>query len=483
MMLRGVGMVKEKEISKKLLFKSGFWYMVSNYLTRAMVFITMPIFTRLMTKEQYGDFSVFANLQAIFIIICGLENYSTINRARFDFTDNGEFDGYITSSLTLSTIFTGIIFILYMIFPYIFDRVFLLDRRYIFVMFAYLFAFPAFAMFQAKQRIEYKYKINSLISVFLSIFSATISTVFVIYYTSDRVMGRILGQYVPYVVAGLIFYVYFLQCSHSISIKAWKYAVRMGVPMVFGFLGGQVLLSSNILVVKQMCSAEAVSYLSVTLTCNHIILLLVQTLNGAWAPWFYDMLKLDNIKIIRETFLFFLWSVVICTFVVIMIGPEIILMLGGRAYIESRDILPAYILCGVFTVLTAQFANLEAYNKKPEYSAVFTMLAAVLNIFLGIIGVKLIGYQAVCYTTVICQLFLITLHYCAVLKMGIRKLLPLKSMLIPLVVSLSFIPIAFMLYRLDTIRYICMVLIFILAGIGVANKRQKIGKMLYTLWS
>lgn len=114
--------MEKNQVNKMLLLKSGFWYTVSNYLTRAMVFITMPLFTRLMTKEQYGDFSVFANLQAILLVICGLESYSTINRARFDFESKSEFDEYITSSLLLSSLFTMSLFMLYLLFPNFFSN-------------------------------------------------------------------------------------------------------------------------------------------------------------------------------------------------------------------------------------------------------------------------------------------------------------------------------------------------------------------------
>jgi len=54
----------EKRISTKVLLKSSFWYTAASFLTRAIVFITMPLFTRILTKEQYVDFSVFANWMA-----------------------------------------------------------------------------------------------------------------------------------------------------------------------------------------------------------------------------------------------------------------------------------------------------------------------------------------------------------------------------------------------------------------------------------
>lgn len=457
----------KKQVSKTVLLKSSFWYTVSNYLTRAMVFFTMPIFTRLMTKDQYGDFSVFANLQIVLLIICGLESYNTINRARFDFTSEGELDEYITSSLVLSFVFTGLLLIIYCTFTDTLKELFMLDSKYIYIMFAYLLFCPSFLMFQAKQRIEYQYVLCSGLSFFVSIFAAISSVALAIYMPSDRLMGRILGQYVPYTVLGLASLVYFIYCKNSISIKACKYSIRMGLPMVFGFLGNQILLSSDSFVVKQLDTAESVSYLSVTYTCGQIIMLLVQTLNGAWAPWFYDRLRINDIINIRNIYIIYIWGVVILTFITIVIGPEIVLFLGGTAYMEALDILPAYALCGVFMALTAQFSNLESYYKKPEYTAILTIIAAVLNVALNIIGIKIIGYKAVCYATVICQIVLIFLHYYITMKMDICKLLPAKDLLYILFVSMSFIPIALLIYNTNGIRYagICLIVIFLIVCI------------------
>lgn len=470
--------MEKNQVNKMLLLKSGFWYTVSNYLTRAMVFITMPLFTRLMTKEQYGDFSVFANLQAILLVICGLESYSTINRARFDFESKSEFDEYITSSLLLSSLFTMSLFMLYLLFPNFFFKLFLLDSKYIYIMFSYLLFCPAFIMFQAKQRIEYKYFLNSGISFFASLFAAISSVVLVMCMPDDRLMGRILGQYVPYAILGFFFYLYFLYSSHSVSLKAFKYSLRMGLPMVFSFLGSQVLLCSDSLIVKHMSSAEAVSYLSVVHTCSHIVLLLIQTINGAWAPWFYDMLKANSMKIIRETYMFLLWFAVFCTLIAIIIGPEIVLALGGQEYMESLDILPAYVLCGVFTLLTAQFSNLESYHKKPEYAAILTMIGAVINIILNVLGIQFIGYKAVCYATVLSHLMLIILHYCLTLKMDIQELLPIKNLMMVIITSLLFIPYSIVIYKFSYIRYIFLILIIIFSVGFLIIKRNDLYKIL-----
>ena len=177
-------------INTRLLLKSSFWYTVSNFLTRAMAFITIPIFTRLMTKGEYGDFSVFAGWQSILLVICSVELYSTINRARFDY-EGKRLDSYISSCLLLGTVITSIFVVAYMVFPSFFDKLFLLDRKYIYIMFAYLYTQPAFQMFQAKQRIEYRYKLSAALSFIMIIVATSFSVGLVSSFNQDRLLGRI----------------------------------------------------------------------------------------------------------------------------------------------------------------------------------------------------------------------------------------------------------------------------------------------------
>lgn len=467
--------MSDKIVGRRVLVKTSFWYTISMFLTRGIVFITMPIFTRLLTREEYGNFSVFTSWQSILLIFCSLELYSTLNRARFDYPDEHEFNGYITSCLCLCTLITGIVFAAYMFFPHLFDSFFLLDRKYMLVMFAYLFTVPALNMFQTKQRIEYRYKTSSTISITVAILSPIISlTLVLLLKDKDRLFGRIFGQFFLYILFGIVFYIYFLKRSKKISFAYWKYAIRLGLPLVFSYLGSRILLTADMIVLKHMCTAGEVGILSVSHSTSSIILVLVQTLNLAWSPWFYDMLKINNNEEIRKVYDIYLWAIIAGTAAVLLIGPEIIHVLGGTKYKDSVYLLPPYILCGIFTVLTANFGNLETYYKKPKYSAILTGSVAILNVLLDIIGVKLWGYRAVCYTTVLCQIILILLHYTFTQKMNIKEILPLKTLVLALLTAVAIIPLSLLLYKSNTIRLITVIVCFVSMLVYIIIKKEKI---------
>lgn len=440
-------------ITTSVLIKTSFWYTVSSYLTHAIGFITTPIFTRILSKGEYGDFSVYVNWQSILVMLCGLEVFNTINRARFDFVEEKEFDSYITSCLFLSSIVTVILFTLYLLFSKAFYIITLVEHKHMIIMFMYAFTMPAFSMFQAKQRITYQYKLNATISFVLVIASSILAVYLANTMIDKRITGRIIGQFILYILAGLICYVCFINKQISFNTKYIKYAIQIAIPLVINHVASSILMSSDNFVVKHMCSSEIVSDIALSHTFTNIIVVLVRTLNGAWSPWFYDQLHDQNNNHIKKVFSLYVWVVIALTLSALLLGPEITILLGGAQYKTAIQILPLVVLNGVFTVLLSQFVYLETYYKRNKYAGIITGVGALFNVLIDIVGVKIWDYRAVCYATVITQILMIVAHYKVTVSMGIRQILPAKDIVKYVLVSLFLIPLSLCLYRNNLLRY------------------------------
>ncbi|MFK2360612.1 oligosaccharide flippase family protein [Bacteroides fragilis] len=68
--------------------KAGIWYSASNIMLRSVSIITAPIFTRLLTTEDYGKISNFTSWQNILAIFMGVFLNYSIGRAKIDFKDD-----------------------------------------------------------------------------------------------------------------------------------------------------------------------------------------------------------------------------------------------------------------------------------------------------------------------------------------------------------------------------------------------------------
>lgn len=67
--------------------KSGIWFTVSNFLMKTVGFITTPLFTRLLTKSEFGEFNNFQTWLILFTYITSLNLEGSLIRAVHEFKE------------------------------------------------------------------------------------------------------------------------------------------------------------------------------------------------------------------------------------------------------------------------------------------------------------------------------------------------------------------------------------------------------------
>ena len=55
--------------------KAAFWFTVCSIINKCIQLITVPIFTRILTTTEYGQYSIFVSWQSILLIIATLNIY------------------------------------------------------------------------------------------------------------------------------------------------------------------------------------------------------------------------------------------------------------------------------------------------------------------------------------------------------------------------------------------------------------------------
>lgn len=148
---------KEKVENSNIVVKAGIWYTVCNFFFKGMAFITTPFFARLMTKSELGNFSNFSSWASILLIVTSFDFSQSIIRSKLELEN--DIDSYIWSILSLSTIWTAVVYgIVCLFMPYA-SKLLSIEPKYIHVMFLYLFTSPAYLILITKHRAFYKYKL------------------------------------------------------------------------------------------------------------------------------------------------------------------------------------------------------------------------------------------------------------------------------------------------------------------------------------
>ena len=317
--------------------KSGIWYTASNFLVKSIGFITTPIFTRLLTHDEFGLYNNFTSWTSTFTILVTLNLTSTFISARFEFED--DFDGYISSVMTMSFLSTALWTLAMNLFSGWFVSLTGVEHRYLNIMMAYLLFHTAIEMFQVRERYYFEYKISVLISMLIAVGGSLFSVILVLC-MEDRLAGRIIGHSLPQIIIGLVLLIYIYYKGREVNLAYWKYALPICAPFIPHLLSLTLLNSMDRIMITRICGAEDNALYSLAYNCGTIITLLITSLNTAFAPWLGEKLKEEKIPEIRRVSEKYILLFVFLACGIMLVVPEVLIVMGGRSYMEAMYVMP-----------------------------------------------------------------------------------------------------------------------------------------------
>lgn len=412
--------------NNKKALKSGVWYTAANFLMKSLAFITTPIFTRLLSKEQYGTFNNFASWQGIFAVLVTLNLGTTLISARYDFKE--DLDRYILSMLTLGACSVLFCCLICNMFGVFFTDLLALEQPYINLIFVYLLFSPAVDIFQANERFFYRYKMSVFIA-FLVAFGTTGLSVLLIYMMQDRLLGRTLGAVIPTVFVGMIIVFYYIKKGKGIHLTYWKYALPICLPYIPHMLSLTLLNAMDKTMITKICGAEDTALYSLAYTCGMIVSLFLTSMNTAYSPWLAEHLDSGNYEEVYAFSKKYILAFFGLAVGVMIFAPEVLFVLGGKGYMGAKYVMPPVAAGCVCQFLYTMFVNIEQFMKKTVGMAVASTSAALLNFILNMWLIPKFGYIAAAYTTLASYLWLLAFHMVLVHRMKLGKIYDYRFML------------------------------------------------------
>lgn len=464
------------DVNNYKVIKSGIWFTASNFLMKSIGFITTPIFTRIMSKTEYGDFNNFQTWLMILLYVTSLDLEASLIRACHEFKD--DIERYVFSIIALSMFSTGIWWLIFTIFEEYFTKTLLINPAYINGMFLYLLFCPAINIFQNAERYKYKYKWTVLTSLTISVGASLLSVGFVFLF-QDKLFGRITGFIIPTILIGGAIVIYYLLKVKRIKFSYWKYALPITLPYIPHLLSMYLLSNMDRVMIRSFCGPEYVALYSLAYTCGMLITILVTSINNAFSPWLAENLSKKNYQSIHKISVPYVLMFSYAAFISVLFTPEILYILGGTSYMEAKYVMPPVAAGCLLQFIYCMYVNIEQYEKKTIGMAFASLIAVLVNFVLNLIFIKKFGYVAAAYTTFVGYFILLLLHMFLVKKIGFSHVYDnRKILLIGCITSLCIFLCNFLLDKMF-IRYIVL-FIFLLVGIWMIFKyRNKLKHIIH----
>ena len=459
---------KYKALSKPA--KASLWFIACYVIQRGLQFIGMPIYTRIMSTEEYGIYSVFLSWFNLICVFSSLNIYSgTFNKAMVKYEEDR--DSYISSVLWL-TIISSLVFCGFLIaFQGFIQEHTGYGIKYILLMCVHLLMFPPLQYWAQKQRFLFEYKKLVIITLLNSVASLGFGIVFVLL-SSDKSYSLVLATVV--VQASInIFICVSLAYKGKTFYKAeyWKWSTLTALPLIPHYLSEILLGHADRLMIDQMCGASQAGIYNIVYQISMVMTIIRSGINGSFTPWLYYSLKAGNYKDIRRITKLITLFMGTLTFLFMLIGPEILRIAAPPSYYEAVVGIPAIMIGCFFIFVYVLFLNVEIYFEQNQYVAIASIAAAIINVLLNYICISKFGYLAAAYTTMISYMLMAIMHYYFMLRIikhnkEIKEVFDVRFILLISIILILFGLILLKLYDFMIIRWVVILFVCVLIFIN-----------------
>ncbi len=395
-------------------------YMLCSVVQKCLSFITLPLFTRILSTEDFGVGTVYLSTSAIVIIFVTLNlPYGSFSPAMLRFEKDR--DGYISATNMISVLLTGVYFLVYFLFRDFWNDLLDLPTELMVLMGGEMLAGTAIQFWMGKARFEYKYKGVVWVTILLSVIGTASSFVAVLLFSNKGTAKVLANGIVVCIIGGVILIRALLKGKKCFAPEYWKYALAFNIPLIPYYLSQIVFNQSDRLMIDRMVGRGEAALYGVAYTVAFVLTFALNAVNNSFIPWMYRSIKTNRLKEIRKNSLVIATAFSILLLGIIALAPELILVLGGSKYEAAVDVVPPVAMSLLLLFYSQLFINVEFYFEEKYKLVGASILAAVANIVLNYFGIREFGFVAAGYTTLISYVLFAGCNYIFVRKICLAK--------------------------------------------------------------
>ncbi len=465
--------------------KAALWFTICNFFVAGLGFITGPIFTRMLSPEEYGILTLYMTYEQIILILATWEiQIGAYQRGLFRYENNWK--QYSLSTLMLVNLLTILFFSVIMLF---FDPVSEFTRisaPSMVLLCLYLLTNPAYMCWITRRRTTYAYKAVVGVTVVYSTLNIAIPLFAILYFggTASVKFNATL------ITSTVIFSYFYVVTLFKTGVKwewkevksQWKYMLGYEAPLVLHSLSYLVLGQADRVMIGKMVGDREAAFYGIAYTLASAVTILQTSLNQALTPWRFSKLKDKGYSIVGSTTNMILILIGGAILMLVLVAPELMKLLFTEDYYEAVWCIPPVSVSVFFMFLYSTFVTVESYYEKTKYIMYVSVICGLINIGLNYLLIPHFGYVICGYTTLLSYVLFALFHY-QCMRIVCRKAIPgNKIFSIGTIIIISFCVVACsvvitVLYPNWIIRYTLVFLILVIAYIY----KKEIRAMLTTI--
>lgn len=390
--------------------KASVWYTICSIIQKSIAFLTVPIFTRMLTESEYGQFNIYQSWMNIILVFTTLTLHGGVfNNAMMKYEKDR--NGFISSMQGLIIFLCGGWFVLYWSTKEFWNSFFELSTILIIVMFIEMAIQPAMNFWSGKQRYEYRYKNFVLATILMAIINPIVGIIAVTY-ASDRGFMRIVSNAGVIIAFSGVFWIYnFVKGKKIFDKEYWAYALKFNIPLIPYYVSQMAFTQSDRIMIGKLIGQNKAGIYSLALNCSMVVSFVLTAIESSYIPWLYKKMQKKEYKDINKTGNELLILVGIALIGITLIGPEMILIMGPEQYHEAIWVIPPVVGGLLFLFEAKLFIGIEFYYESKKGLVFASISSAIVNIYLNWLLIPKFGFIVAGYTTFVAYMLFALINY------------------------------------------------------------------------
>ena len=442
---------------------------MANIFNKAIAFITIPIFARLLTTQEYGNVSTYSSYVMILQYFMGLSSEYTIRNAYVEFKD--DIPVYMASIYSLSTICSLLVVVVVITVNSVFVKV----SSFFVCVCCLCQAFMAFLInaMTYNYMMEKKHIKRVVLIAGPNFLSVLFGISFVLMLSSHRDIGRIIGYVLAFTIVGTwCLASVFIQNGCSFNTKYWHYILKIAPPLVAHGLSMAALSQLDRIMLTSIRNASETGIYSIIYSLSMVALAVTQALQGIWTPWFTEKYILKEYEQINKKANEYLLLIANLTTIIMLIAPEILKAMAPSSYWGGIKMIPPLVLSSYFIYAYSYFVGLELHEKMSKNIAVLTLVSTGTNAILNYIFIPKYGALAAAFTTLFSYFLLFVLHWWSCNRIN-ANIFMLRRFIVPSALVIASSVVFYLMERLFVVRWLVATIVMLFAFLRLKDEFVK----------
>ena len=378
-------------------FKDFFVYGIASVLGKIAAIFLMPVYTGILTKEEYGVMALITSCKGIIDLVSNLNIHSGIARDYYE-TDNRK-------TLVSTGFFSIITLSLFILAIGIITRhfwavsVLKIDKLYLPAFVFMLCSIPCgslqsyFAILTRFNKKSTLFAVGSIIQVLVSVLISIIGVVVL----RKGITSVFFGLGVSELIAAVFFAIINRRLlSWSFDIEFLKRALLFALPTLPAILAGWMDNSFGQIIIGRYVSMESLGVYSVALSFVSVFTLVSIAFNNVWSPYLYENYNQDSFRHeVGRIFRLLFISMIYLSVLLSLFSKELVLLLSNEGYIDAAKYIT--ILCVPMCVYLffPVGASGITISRKTKYIGICYLCGSALNFLLLLLLVPKFGIISV----------------------------------------------------------------------------------------